>query len=240
MSVTGEPGGRPVKSAYRWPTSAARSSASTASCRPTSPGCAPARPGDRRQPARSRRRRWRSGRRAATSPPARSPDRSARPCASAPYQAVRTRDGYLAIGAATPNTWTLLCALGAELAEDERFVDNPRRMQNVAALIEIIEGVTTTRTSAGGSHPGRGRRAVRRAQFHRRGHGRSASPGARVHRRDRSPARWQDARHRLRSPERDAGPSAGRRPSWASTRRVLTELGLSATEIDDLRQASAI
>ena len=58
---------------------------------------------------------------------------------------MRTRDGYLTIGREYLDA--PVRALGApEVAEDERFVDNPRRMQNVAALIEIIEGVTTTRT----------------------------------------------------------------------------------------------
>jgi formyl-CoA transferase len=70
--------------------------------------------------------------------------------ASAPYQAVRTRDGYVTIGAQTPNTWLAFCrAIGKpELADDERFRDNPRRMANLPALIEIIEAVTMTRTSA--------------------------------------------------------------------------------------------
>ena len=68
---------------------------------------------------------------------------------SAPYQAVRTSDGAITIGAATPNTWQALCrTLGRpELATDERFADNPRRKANESALIEAIEAITTTKTS---------------------------------------------------------------------------------------------
>ena len=45
---------------------------------------------------------------------------------AAPYDVLRTSDGYLNVGAATQNTWELLCrTLGREeLIEDERFIDN--------------------------------------------------------------------------------------------------------------------
>jgi formyl-CoA transferase len=69
---------------------------------------------------------------------------------AAPYQAVRTRDGAITIGAQTPNTWAALCqVLGEpELAADRRFADNPSRKANERELIEIIEAITTTRDSA--------------------------------------------------------------------------------------------
>jgi crotonobetainyl-CoA:carnitine CoA-transferase CaiB-like acyl-CoA transferase len=165
--------------------------------------------------------------------------------ASAPYQAVRTRDGYITIGAATPNTWTLLCgALGApELTEDERFVDNPRRMQNVAALIEIIEGITTTRTSAewraildaAGVPCGTlNNIAEAMADPHLRAREfviEVDHPRAGLTRATGFPVRLSATPARLRRP----APVLGEH-----TAEVLTELGLSEADIDDLRQASAI
>ena len=92
--------------------------------------------------------RSRSGRPASTSPPA----RSAAPLGSAhqstaPYQAVRTADGYVTVGAVTPKTWQGFCdALGLdELLDDERYADAstpPRPPRH--ALIPAIEEVTTT------------------------------------------------------------------------------------------------
>ena len=60
---------------------------------------------------------------------------------SAPYQALRTKDGYLNLGAATQPTWEQLCrAIGREdLTEDERFRnpwDRKAREEELAALLE--------------------------------------------------------------------------------------------------------
>ena len=60
---------------------------------------------------------------------------------SAPYQALRTKDGYLNIGAATQPTWEQLCrAIGQEeLIEDPRFRipgDRKAREAELAALLE--------------------------------------------------------------------------------------------------------
>ena len=60
---------------------------------------------------------------------------------SAPYQALRTRDGYLNLGAATQPTWEQLCrAIGREdLMEDVRFRapwDRKAREEELAALLE--------------------------------------------------------------------------------------------------------
>ena len=60
---------------------------------------------------------------------------------SAPYQALRTKDGYLNLGAATQPTWEQLCrAIGREdLMEDERFRapwDRKAREEELAALLE--------------------------------------------------------------------------------------------------------
>ena len=69
---------------------------------------------------------------------------------NAPYQAVRTRDGYFNLGAANPKTWRLMVeAIGRpELAEDPRFKDNEGRMAHRDELIAELESVFTTRTSA--------------------------------------------------------------------------------------------
>ena len=60
---------------------------------------------------------------------------------SAPYQALRTRNGYLNLGAATQPTWEQLCrAIGREdLMEDEKFRnpwDRKAREEELAALLE--------------------------------------------------------------------------------------------------------
>lgn len=68
----------------------------------------------------------------------------------APYQAVRTRDGHVTVGANTTRLWTSLCAaLGLErLEHDPRFADPGSRLANRVALIDCIETVTTTRSSS--------------------------------------------------------------------------------------------
>jgi len=64
--------------------------------------------------------------------------------ASAPYQAFRTADGWVTLGATTPRTWAAFCAaagLGA-LRDDPRFATNAARKANEAALAARIEAVT--------------------------------------------------------------------------------------------------
>ena len=68
---------------------------------------------------------------------------------SAPYQALRTSDGYLNIGAATQPTWEQLCrAIGAEeLIDDPRFKlpgDRKSRQDELAALLEETFVTDTT------------------------------------------------------------------------------------------------
>jgi formyl-CoA transferase len=60
---------------------------------------------------------------------------------TAPYQALRTRDGYINVGANNQRLWARLCkAIGREeLIEDERFETNPDRMANRAELVEELE-----------------------------------------------------------------------------------------------------
>lgn len=69
---------------------------------------------------------------------------------SAPYQAIATSDGAITIGANTPNTWQALCQALArpDLIDDPRFADNPRRKANEAELIALIESITRQRTTA--------------------------------------------------------------------------------------------
>ena len=67
----------------------------------------------------------------------------------APYQAFRTADGWITIGANTPNTWAGLCrtlGMDDELA-DERYADATRRHALRDELTGIVESHTTTRTT---------------------------------------------------------------------------------------------
>jgi formyl-CoA transferase len=68
---------------------------------------------------------------------------------NAPYQAVRTADGYITVGPTTPANWKSFCtALGLErLDRDERFSTGPLRRRNNEELIAEIERVTTTKDS---------------------------------------------------------------------------------------------
>ena len=67
----------------------------------------------------------------------------------APYQAVRSADGYVTIGANTPRNWQRFCeALGLQdLASDDRFSDGVERMKNRESLISLIEEKTATLTT---------------------------------------------------------------------------------------------
>ena len=69
---------------------------------------------------------------------------------NAPYQAVRTADGYINLGAANARSFArAIEAIGRpDLADDPRFADNAGRMANTAALIAELESVFTTQPSA--------------------------------------------------------------------------------------------
>jgi crotonobetainyl-CoA:carnitine CoA-transferase CaiB-like acyl-CoA transferase len=63
---------------------------------------------------------------------------------SAPYQAIKTQDGYLMLGCANQRTWERLCRdviAREDLLGDERFVTNSDRARNVEALEEILEEI---------------------------------------------------------------------------------------------------
>jgi crotonobetainyl-CoA:carnitine CoA-transferase CaiB-like acyl-CoA transferase len=66
---------------------------------------------------------------------------------TAPYQALRTRDGYLTVGGNTPRLWERLCeAVGRqELVSDPRFVSNEERMEHRAELEAELESVLSER-----------------------------------------------------------------------------------------------
>jgi crotonobetainyl-CoA:carnitine CoA-transferase CaiB-like acyl-CoA transferase len=65
---------------------------------------------------------------------------------AAPYQAFRAADGWLTIGATTPPNWKAMCeALDLmNLMEDERYADASRRHRNRDALASTIESITST------------------------------------------------------------------------------------------------
>jgi crotonobetainyl-CoA:carnitine CoA-transferase CaiB-like acyl-CoA transferase len=164
---------------------------------------------------------------------------------TAPYQAVRTADGYLTIGANTPNTWTALCAaLGLEhLEHDPRFATVPARRARQAELVALIETVTTTRPSAHWyrllEHAGvpcgvlnRIDQAVADEQVQARGFVVDLPhPTLGTIRATGSPMRLSRTPVRL---ER-AGPRLGEH-----TAEVLAELGLDAATIADLAAAGVV
>lgn len=69
---------------------------------------------------------------------------------NAPYQAFRTADGWINVGAANQKNWDRLCQLlGAEsLAADPRFSANSGRMGNLEALTAALTGYFSTRSTA--------------------------------------------------------------------------------------------
>ncbi|WP_206454542.1 CaiB/BaiF CoA transferase family protein [Aurantimonas marina] len=69
---------------------------------------------------------------------------------NAPYQAFRTADGWITVGAANQRNWErMLAVIGAEeLAKDDRFSSNHARMQNLAALEDILNGYFSRQSSA--------------------------------------------------------------------------------------------
>jgi crotonobetainyl-CoA:carnitine CoA-transferase CaiB-like acyl-CoA transferase len=67
-----------------------------------------------------------------------------------PYRAYRTADGDLVVAAGNDGLFQRLCGvLGRPgWAEDPRFVDNPARVQNAAALYALLEPAFLARSSA--------------------------------------------------------------------------------------------
>jgi crotonobetainyl-CoA:carnitine CoA-transferase CaiB-like acyl-CoA transferase len=69
---------------------------------------------------------------------------------TAPYQALRTKDGHVTVGGNNHRLWVRLCeTIGRrELIEDERFVTNEVRMANREQLQEELEKTLKTETTA--------------------------------------------------------------------------------------------
>jgi crotonobetainyl-CoA:carnitine CoA-transferase CaiB-like acyl-CoA transferase len=70
---------------------------------------------------------------------------------SAPYQAFRSKDGYVTLGASGDKLWRAFVTQVVEQPQwldDPRFARNPLRVKNVDALQELIEAILTTQTTA--------------------------------------------------------------------------------------------
>lgn len=67
---------------------------------------------------------------------------------SAPYQAIKARDGYLMLGCANQRTWERFCGEvleRPELMEDPRFLTNSDRGQHVEELETLLESIMADR-----------------------------------------------------------------------------------------------
>jgi crotonobetainyl-CoA:carnitine CoA-transferase CaiB-like acyl-CoA transferase len=69
---------------------------------------------------------------------------------TAPYQAFHAKDGWINIGGANQNNWErIAAALGhPEWKDDPRYRTNDDRMANLAALVEAMDRVLSTKTRA--------------------------------------------------------------------------------------------
>ena len=64
----------------------------------------------------------------------------------APYQTVRCRDGFLAVAVANERQWAALATVIGmpDLADDPRFATNGARVENHAAMLELLEAALGT------------------------------------------------------------------------------------------------
>ena len=70
---------------------------------------------------------------------------------AAPYQAYKTRDGYVTVGASNNKLWNNFCnsvCAKPEWLTDARFATAPSRLKNIDALEQEIEAVLTTQPTA--------------------------------------------------------------------------------------------
>ena len=70
---------------------------------------------------------------------------------SSPYQAYKTQDGYVTVGASNAKLWNNFCVLVCgkpEWLTDPRFETAEARLENIDALEQEIEAVLTTRPTA--------------------------------------------------------------------------------------------
>ncbi|WP_046470701.1 CaiB/BaiF CoA transferase family protein [Allosalinactinospora lopnorensis] len=157
---------------------------------------------------------------------------------AAPYQALRTADGHITVGAITANTWRGLCAvLNLDLADDPRYTTAYGRNEHRDGLIPVI-GAATAQWPTKALVDALNDAGVPCAPISDYG---GVFTDAHLAARDY----FWDAPHpevgpvrQLGSPMRfgstpvsreEAGPSLG-----AHTRSVLSEIGLSGTEIEEL------
>jgi crotonobetainyl-CoA:carnitine CoA-transferase CaiB-like acyl-CoA transferase len=65
-----------------------------------------------------------------------------------PWQAFQAKDGYVVIATRQENFWKKLCVVldAPELADDPRFATNPKRLENRAVLVPMLEAILATRT----------------------------------------------------------------------------------------------
>ncbi len=68
---------------------------------------------------------------------------------TAPYQAFKTKDNWITVGASNQNTWLkLIKAINKEeLQEDSRFNNNDNRMKNLNDLVKVIQTELEKKTS---------------------------------------------------------------------------------------------
>ena len=68
---------------------------------------------------------------------------------TAPYQAFETSDGWITLGASNQSNYERVCRMldAPELIADPRFRDNPSRMANLPALVEILTDHFRQKTS---------------------------------------------------------------------------------------------
>jgi len=70
---------------------------------------------------------------------------------AAPYQAYRSKDGYVTVGAGSEKLWKNFCTLVVDKPQwlaDPRFATLPMRLKNLDELEREIEAVLTTQTTA--------------------------------------------------------------------------------------------
>jgi crotonobetainyl-CoA:carnitine CoA-transferase CaiB-like acyl-CoA transferase len=70
---------------------------------------------------------------------------------STPYQAYKTKDGYVTVGANNNKLWSNFCNMVCEKPEwmsDPRFHDLPSRLKNIDALQDVIEKVFAMQPTA--------------------------------------------------------------------------------------------
>jgi crotonobetainyl-CoA:carnitine CoA-transferase CaiB-like acyl-CoA transferase len=164
---------------------------------------------------------------------------------TAPYQAFRTADGWINIGGANQANWERIAeVLGhPEWREDPRFADNARRMANIEPLVALMNDVLRTRTTAqwldafdAAGVPAGPVHSIGEALEHPQTHARDmvvdlAHPQAGRTRALGCPIHFSDTPTRIDRP----APMLGEH-----TREVLREFGYADAEIDALAAAGVV